>query len=141
MGVQIDVVYEGQLHTVATHGPSGKTLTTDAPKDNMGKGESFSPTDLVATALGTCLVTIMGIVAQRNGLDIAGTRVHVEKEMAQAPLRRIARLPVTITVPKEQAAKISADDRQKMEKAARTCPVHASLHPEIDAPVTFVYES
>lgn len=141
MGVHIDVVYEGQLHTTATHGPSGRTLATDAPKDNMGKGESFSPTDLVATALGTCLVTIMGIVAQRNGLDIADTRVHVEKEMAQAPLRRIARLPVTITVPKEKAAKISADDRQKMENAARHCPVHASLHPEIDSPVTFVYES
>ena len=139
MSVEIDVVYEGQLHCSATHGPSGRTLTTDAPKDNMGKGESFSPTDLVATALGTCLVTIMGIVAQRNNLDLTGTRVRVLKEMAQAPLRRIASLQVTITVPAERAKCLSAEDRQKMEKAALTCPVHASLHPEIAAPVEFLY--
>src|SRR3954451_16658330 len=79
--VEIKAVYEGQLHCTATHGPSGMTLTTDAPKDNMGKGESFSPTDLVATALATCVVTTMGIVAQRHNLDITGTTVRVEKHM------------------------------------------------------------
>ena len=139
MSVEIDIVYEGQLHTTATHGPSGSKISTDAPKDNMGKGEAFSPTDLVAAALGTCLVTIMGIVAQRNNLDITGTRVHVTKDMAQAPLRRIARLNVTITVPKDKSAKLTQEDRQKMEKAAATCPVHASLHPDIEKTVTYVY--
>lgn len=140
MSVEIHIVYEGQLHCSARHGPSGKTLATDAPVDNGGQGASFSPTDLVATALGTCLVTIMGLVAQRNNLDIAGATVHVVKEMAQAPLRRIAALQVTIRVPKEKGAKLTAADRQKMEKAALTCPVHASLHPEIQAPVKFLYE-
>jgi len=140
MSVEIDIVYESQLHTTATHGPSGAQISTDAPKDNMGKGEAFSPTDLVATALGTCLVTIMGIVAQRHSLDITGTRVHVTKEMAQAPLRRIARLNVTITVPKDKSAQLTCEDREKMEKAAATCPVHASLHPDIEKTVTYVYE-
>ena len=139
MSVTIDVLYEGQLRCSARHGPSGQTLSTDAPKDNMGKGESFSPTDLVATALGTCQVTIMGIVAQRHNLDLSGTRVQVVKEMALAPLRRIASLRVTITVPAERAVTLSAEDRQKLEKAVLTCPVHASLHPEISAPVEFKY--
>lgn len=141
MAVEIDVVYEGQLHCSATHGPSKTKLATDAPKDNMGKGESFSPTDLVATALGTCIVTTMGIVAQRNNLDLSGTAVHVEKHMITEPVRRIGRLPVTLTVPKAQAAKLSATDRQKLENAAKHCPVHASLHPDIDAPIQFVYQS
>lgn len=141
MAVEINVVYEGQLHCTAKHGPSGTTLATDAPKDNMGKGESFSPTDLVATALATCVITTMGIVAQRNNLDLAGSRVHVEKHMITEPIRRIGRLPVTITVPKTQAAKLSDTDRQKLENAAKHCPVHASLHPDIDAPLRFVYEA
>jgi len=141
MAVEINVVYEGQLHCTAKHGPSGTTLTTDAPKDNMGKGESFSPTDLVATALATCVITTMGIVAQRNNLELAGSRVHVEKHMITEPIRRIGRLPVTITVPKAQATKLSATDRQKLENAAKHCPVHASLHPDIDAPLRFVYEA
>ena len=140
MGVEIDIVYEGKLHCAATHGPSRKALTTDAPVDNGGKGESFSPTDLVATALGTCLVTIMGLVAERNVLDIAGTRVHVLKEMAQQPLRRIAALSVTISVPAEKAKRLSAQDRQKLENASHMCPVHASLHPEICTSIKFAYE-
>lgn len=140
MAVEINVVYEGQLHCSATHGPSQTKLTTDAPKDNMGKGESFSPTDLVATALATCIVTTMGIVAQRNKLDLSGTTVHVEKHMITEPIRRIGRLPVTLTVPKEKAAKLSETDRQKLENAAKHCPVHASLHPDIDSPIQFVYQ-
>ena len=141
MAVEIDVVYEGQLHCVATHGPSGKQLATDAPVDNQGRGESFSPTDLVATALGTCVMTIMGIVADRNKLDLTGSKVHVSKEMSQEPVRRIGALLVTVTVPADRATKLSATDRTKLEAAARHCPVHQSLHPEIHAPIEFVYEA
>jgi putative redox protein len=131
--VEINVVYEGQLQSTAIHGPSGATLVTDAPKDNMGKGESFSPTDLVATALATCIVTTMGIVAQRHGLDLAGTKVRAEKHMTTSGLRRIARLPVEVHVPRT----FKDDDRQRLENAAHTCPVHKSLHPDVDAPISF----
>jgi len=139
MGVEIDVVYEGSLHCTATHGPSKKTLFTDAPVDNGGKGESFSPTDLVATALAACLVTTMGIVAQRNNLELAGTKVHVVKEMTQTPPRRIAKLPVTVRIPTNVAAALKPDDRTKLENAAKHCPVHASLHPDVQAPIEFIY--
>jgi putative redox protein len=141
MAVEIDIEYQGDLRSVAVHGPSQTRLTTDAPVDNHGKGESFSPTDLVATALGSCVMTLMGIVAQRGHLDIAGTRVHVVKEMIQEPVRRIGALKVTVTVPADKAAHLSAADRTKMENAARHCPVHKSLHPDIHAPIDFVYLS
>ena len=140
MAVEIDIVYEGQLRCAATHGPSGATLATDAPLDNHGKGESFSPTDLVATALGSCVMTIMGIVAERNQIDLTGMRIHVSKEMIQQPIRRIGRLPVTVTVPADKATKISAAERTKLETAARHCPVHQSLHPDIDSPIEFVWQ-
>src|SRR3954451_21240709 len=97
--VEIKTVYEGQLHCTATHGPSGAVLATDAPKDNMGKGESFSPTDLVATALATCVLTTMGIVAQRNGWDMTGSTARITKEMVTTPLRRIGRLAMDVRVP------------------------------------------
>lgn len=139
MSVEIDVVYEGQLRCRATHGPSKTQLTTDPPVDNHGKGESFSPTDLVATALGTCMATLMGIVADRNRLDIAGTRVHVVKEMVQEPARRIGALRVAIRVPADKGAKLTAEDRKKLELAALHCPVHKSLHPDIQTPVEFSY--
>jgi len=135
--VRIDAVYQGTLRSEATHGPSGATLTTDAPADNHGRGESFSPTDLVATALGTCMITIMGILADRKGWDLVGTTVTVVKVMATEPVRRIARLPVTITLNRDFAA----EDRKVLEAAAQTCPVHKSIHPDIDAPVEFVYPS
>lgn len=141
MAVEVDVVYQGELRCRATHGPSGDQLTTDAPVDNHGKGESFSPTDLVATALGACSLTIMGIVAQRNGLDIEGAKAHVTKEMATQPVRRIGALKVTITIPAEKAAKLSADDRKKLQEGALHCPVHKSLHPDIAAPIEFVYSN
>lgn len=137
MSVEVDIVYEGQLHCKATHGPSGLTIATDAPKDNGGNGEAFSPTDLVAAALGTCLVTIMGLVAQRGGLDISGTRVHVVKDMAAAPQRRIATLRTTITLPKDK--KLAQADRERLENAAKLCPVKQSLHPDVNMPVEFVY--
>jgi putative redox protein len=139
MAVEIDIVYEGQLRCRATHGPSKTQLTTDAPVDNHGKGESFSPTDLVATALGACMSTIMGIVAERNRLDITGTQVHVVKEMVQEPVRRIGTLRVTIRIPADKGVRLSAEDRKKIEAAALHCPVHKSLHPDIQTPIEFSY--
>src|ERR1700712_454564 len=97
--VEITATYNGQLRTTATHGPSGNVLITDAPKDNMGKGEAFSPTDLVATALATCVLTTMGIVAQRNNLDMVGATARVTKEMVATPTRRIGRLAVYVHMP------------------------------------------
>ena len=133
--VQIDATYEGDLRCSAVHGPSGTQLRTDAPVDNQGKGELFSPTDLLATALGTCMLTIMGIVARRDGLAIEGTTVRVTKEMTAQPPRRIARLSVTFNLP----APLTAGQRQKLEAAAHTCPVHKSIHPDIEVPVVFNY--
>jgi len=134
--VEITISYEGDLHCQAQHGPSGRTLETDAPKDNQGRGESFSPTDLVATALGTCMGTIIGIVAQRHQLDLRGTKITVQKEMTSSPPRRIGRLTTEIHLP------IPANHPQRalLESAALGCPVHHSLHPDIEKPVTFHYE-
>ena len=140
MGVEITAVYEGELHCKATHGPSGARLETDAPVDNHGKGASFSPTDLVATALGTCMLTLMGIVAERSKIDLTGTTVKVLKEMVQQPVRRIGRLAVTISIPADKAVRLSVEDRKKLEAAALHCPVHKSVHPDIDSPVEFMYE-
>jgi putative redox protein len=137
VAVEMDIRYEGELRCSATHGPSRDTLTTDAPVDNGGKGAAFSPTDLVATALGTCMVTIMGLVAERGGLDLNGTRVRVVKDMASDPVRRIGALAVTVTLP--PGRKFSAADREKLERAARTCPVKQSLHPDVNVRVEFVY--
>ena len=133
--VEISIAYKGQLHCTARHGPSGATLETDAPRDNMGKGEAFSPTDLVATALGTCMLTLLGITAQRHGLDLEGTTARVLKEMATAPTRRIAKLSVEITVPTE----LAEEDQRRLKHAALTCPVHKSLHPDVQTPLTFYW--
>jgi putative redox protein len=138
LAVDIDIVYEGDLHCRATHRPSGTTMVTDAPVDNGGKGESFSPTDLVATALGACLTTIMGIVAKRQNVDLTGTKVHVVKEMTNKPVRRIASLRVEIRIPNGSA--IGSEDRVRLENGARACPVHQSLHPDVAMPIEFVYE-
>ena len=131
--VEIDIVYNGELRCLATHQPSGTVLATDAPKDNHGKGESFSPTDLVATALGTCMLTIMGIAAQSMQIDLTGTKVVVRKEMAAKPARRIGTLAVTIDVP----LSLGEAQRQKLINAAMTCPVHKSMHPDIQMPIDF----
>ena len=139
MSVEIDIAYLGELRCEATHKPSGSKIHTDAPVDNHGKGESFSPTDLVATALGACMLTIMGIVAQRNNWDLSGTTVHVTKEMAAKPARRIGKLGVTITLPAGISATFSQEDRQKIENAAHTCPVHHSLHPDVEKDIKFVF--
>lgn len=138
MSVEVKCAYEGELRCVATHGPSGTTLVTDAPADNGGRAASFSPTDLVATALGTCMLTIMGLVAQRHGLDIRGTRVKVVKEMASQPVRRIAVLGVEVSVP--ASAKLSADDKVRLERGAMQCPVKHSLHPDVEVRVEWKYE-
>lgn len=137
MAVRITANYGGALRCTATHGPSGDRLVTDAPVDNHGKGEAFSPTDLVAAALGTCLLTIAGMVAERDGIDLSGTTVTVDKEMAAHPLRRIARLACRVTVPAERAARIEPRDRRKLEKAADACPVRASLHPDTAVEIVF----
>ncbi len=137
MGVQIDIVYEGGLHCNAAHGPSKQTLTTDAPVDNGGKGAAFSPTDLVATALGTCMATVMGLVAQRNKLDIDGLQIQVIKEMVSEPVRRIGTLRTRLVFPRGKA--LSAADRVKLEAAANGCPVKKSLHDDVKTPVEFVY--
>ena len=131
--VEVQIAYQGNLRCQARHMESGNTMVTDAPKDNHGKGESFSPTDLVGTALGTCMLTIMGIQAERMGVDLGGTTVIVQKEMIADPLRRIGKLAVQFNIP----AKLGAEDRQKLENAARTCPVHKSLSPAVQVPITF----
>lgn len=133
--VEVNITYEGDLHCTATHGPSQASLMTDAPKDNQGKGEAFSPTDLVGTALGTCMLTIIGITGKRHNLDVVGATARVTKEMSATPPRRIARLAVRIHLPRE----FGEEDRRRLEAAALTCPVHKSLHPDVDAPVTFSY--
>ncbi|HNX49828.1 MAG TPA: OsmC family protein [Thermoanaerobaculaceae bacterium] len=137
MGVEIDITYDGDLHCLAVHGPSAQTLRTDAPVDNGGKGEAFSPTDLLATSLGACLVTVMGLLARRLALDIAGTRVHVVKEMTADPVRRVGRLGVTITMP--AGCTLTHADRARLEHTANTCPVKHSLHPDTVVDLRFVY--
>ncbi len=138
MGVEITGQYVGQLGVVATHGPSQAKLTTDAPTDNGGKGESFSPTDLVATALGTCVLTILGLVSERHEIDLTGSTVHVTKEMVTSPVRRIGGLKTVVTIPPDRVA--DAAMRERLETAAGKCPVHKSLHPDIDAPIEFIYQ-
>jgi putative redox protein len=133
--VQIDIVYEGNLRTRATHEPSQKTLSTDAPRDNEGLGETFSPTDLMATALGSCILTTIAIYARRHQIKFEGATASVEKHMVSDPVRRIGRLPVVITMP----AGIDPKYRAALERAGHTCPVHKSLHPEIEAPISYVY--
>lgn len=133
--VKITGRYEGQLRTSATHTPSGSQLLTDAPVDNHGKGEAFSPTDLLATSLGCCMLTIMGIVAERNGIDLSSVRFEVLKEMSTTLPRRVSKLTVTFTMP----AALSTEDRARLEQAAKTCPVHHSLHPSIVCDISFDY--
>jgi putative redox protein len=133
--VKISMVYEGDLHCKLTHGPSGAVITTDAPKDNQGKGEAFSPTDLVAAALGSCMLTVMGIAARGHGININGATVNVEKEMVTTPFRRIGKITVHIQMP----AGINIEKRALLDKAAHSCPVHKSLSSEVETPIHIVY--
>jgi putative redox protein len=133
--VEINIAYEGQLRCKAVHGPSGQVVLTDAPTDNMGKGEFFSPTDLVATALGTCMLTIMGIVANKHSIDISGATAKIIKEMADTPSRRIGTLRVRIAIPKV----MTPEQKRILENAAKACPVHKSLHHDTNIPIEFVW--
>jgi uncharacterized OsmC-like protein len=133
--VEIKLQYEGGLHCRAVHTPSGNTLTTDAPVDNNGRGESFSPTDLVATAFASCIATVMGIVANRKNLALEGLHVTVRKIMSQDAPRRIGRLELDIEMP------LPADhpERPLLESAARGCPVHHSIHPDIAVVMNWIW--
>jgi putative redox protein len=115
--------YEGTLRCLAVHGPSGSTLHTDAPADNQGRGEAFSPTDLVATALATCILTIMGITAERHGIAMEGCEARVEKSMCTSGVRRIADLSVWITLPPD----LEESQRELLRRAGEGCPVKRSL--------------
>ncbi|MFM1847795.1 MAG: hypothetical protein RL417_1269 [Pseudomonadota bacterium] len=135
MAVKIHGRYLGNKKIRLKHGDSGTEITTAAPKDNGGDGSSFSPTDLVAAALGSCMVTIMGLMAEREGILLDGTWFEVEKHMSQSP-RRLGHLPVMIHLPRG----LTPEQRLKLERGAHTCPVHHSLHPEISVEVTFLYD-
>jgi len=134
--VEIRVEYEGGLHCRVVHGPSRASFATDAPVDNQGKGESFSPTDLVATALGACMLTTMGIVAERHGWKLDGATARVEKSMVADPVRRIGKLAVAIRIP----GSFDERTREILERTAHTCPVHKSLHPSVEIPVVFEWD-
>jgi putative redox protein len=130
--VEINGKYQGNLHCSARHGPSGSVLATDAPKDNQGQGEAFSPTDLVATALGTCIATTVAIAARKHGVELRGLRFSVKKEMSTDLPRRIARLTTELWMP----IPASHPAAKPLEGAARACPVHHSLHPNVEQPLT-----
>ncbi len=131
--VKIEIEQTGGLHSVAVHTQSGSQLQTDAALDNGGKGQSFSPTDLVATALGTCITTTMELYATRNGINIEGTKASVIKHMSSKPVRRISKLEVAVEVP----LPANHPRRTALETAALTCPVKKSLSAEIEIPITF----
>ena len=133
--VKMQVIYSGGLHCELTHEPSGSTIETDAPKDNMGKGERFSPTDLVGAALASCVLTTMAIVAERDHISLVGATASVVKEMVTTPTRRIGSLAVEVTLPHT----VPVASREKLERAAHLCPVHQSLHPDVQAPLVFSY--
>src|ERR1700694_3057321 len=121
--VNICIEYTGDLHCDAVHGPSDAKISTDAPTDNRGKGETFSPTDLVETALGTCMSTIMGMAAKDHGLDLRGMTVDVKKEMSTDAPRRIVGLPSEVHIP----LPANSPHREALEQAALNCPVHKTL--------------
>lgn len=129
-------VYEGEKHCTLTHGPSQNKIHTDAPKDNNGRGEAFSPTDLVGAALGSCILTTMAIYAEKNGIDIKGSQFLVTKKMNLSP-RMIAELSVEITLPE----KLNEAERKTLEEIAHTCPVTRSLHRDVKMPVVFHYKA
>jgi putative redox protein len=131
----ISTIYSGNLRTQATHNASGNIIITDAPVDNKGRGEAFSPSDLVCAALGSCMLTIMGIVAERNNIPLEGTTIEITKIMAAEP-RRIAEVILNFKIP---GSAFSEKDKALLENAARTCPVALSLHSDIKQTVQFSY--
>lgn len=133
--VNMKAIYEGEKHCQLTHGPSGAHISTDAPKDNNGRGEAFSPTDLVGAALGSCMLTVMAIAAEKDGVSLLNSRMSVDKEMHQTP-RRISKLTVALHLPQA----LPAEYRRKLETIAHNCPVKLSLHPDLQIPVQFHYD-
>ncbi len=133
--VQISAIYSGELRCTATHAPSQSTLITDAPTDNHGRGEAFSPTDLVATALGTCILTTMGIAATRLGTSVDGAAITVEKTMTAVPTRRIGALHCRVTMP----VGIDAGHRPALINAAERCPVKESLGADVEVALDWVW--
>jgi putative redox protein len=131
------VIYEGELRTVAQHISSGTKIETDAPVDNQGKGESFSPTDLVATALGSCMLTIMGQKARDLKVDLKGTKIEIQKHMKADP-RRIGGISLTFHLP--SSPNLSEKNKIILQRAADTCPVFYSLHPDIDVQVNYNWQ-
>ena len=129
-----NIVYQNNLRTEAEHIVSGEKIITDAPVDNNGKGEAFSPTDLVATALGSCMITIMAISANKYDIDVSGTNASVKKIMGSDP-RRISEISIDINMNKN----IEEKDRKRLERAALVCPVHKSLHPDLEKKIRFIY--
>lgn len=132
----IETIYRGELRSEAKHVQSGATVITDAPTDNHGKGESFSPTDMVAAALGSCMLTIMDLTARRLEIDLTGTRLEITKIMAAEP-RRIAEIKIDFYMPGDYSDKC----KTMLERAADTCPVAKSLHPDLKQNITYHYNS
>lgn len=135
MSVKITGKYLGNKKTSLLHTPSGAEIVTSAPIDNQGDGSAFSPTDLVAGALGACMMTVMSIVAERDGVDLSGMSMEVEKHMEQNP-RRIGRLPIRLHLPRG----IDESYRSKLERVAHTCPVHHTLREDTSVEVEFLYD-
>ena len=131
---EANIVYQNNLRTEAEHIASGEKILTDAPVDNNGKGEAFSPTDLVATALGSCMITIMAISANKYDIDVSGTNASIKKIMGSDP-RRISEISIDINMNKN----IEGKDRKRLERAALACPVHKSLHPDLEKKIRFIY--
>jgi uncharacterized OsmC-like protein len=129
-----EIKYQGNLRTTATHLDSGSEISTDAPKDNHGLGETFSPTDMVCTALASCILTIMAIAVEKNGEDIKGAKAMVKKTMGINP-RRISKIDIELTFPRDY------DERTKviLERAAHNCPVHHTLSDEVEKNINFIY--
>ena len=131
----VRTTYLGDLRTDSTHLQSGNKLITDAPTDNMGKGEAFSPTDLLATATGSCMLTTMAIVAQRDEIELTGSEVEVTKIMTQTPPRRVARLEINLKM--KSNIVLSPEQVKKLENTAHKCPVSLSLHPDVEQILMF----
>ncbi len=133
--VEMNAVYLGEKHCEIIHGPSKTIIETDAPKDNHGRGEAFSPTDLMTASLGVCMLTVMGIQADQKGWDMKGSSARIVKEMSTSPPRKISKILAHLTMP----AHLNEEARNHLEKTASSCPVKLSLHPDIALDIKFNY--
>ena len=135
--ITVETIYLGELRTEATHLQSGNKIITDAPTDNQGRGEYFSPTDLIATSLGSCMITVMGIAARTHNFNIDGTKLVITKVMTQEPPRRIAEIIVEMTFPD---GNYSEKEKKILEHVVKTCPVALSLHPDVKQNIRLHYQ-